>query len=237
MKPKTSKLTKKKYSINDFILQDFIGSGSFGKVYLAEEKQSHQIFAVKISQTEIKVNNNKSFTDLLQEVNILSSLNHPSILKFICFNPVNFKNKPKPIIITEYAVNGFLSDLIDHDRGLPDNQKLLTDTRKLILLYGISKAMEYLHSNNIIHRDLKPANILIDRYLHPKIADFGLSTFTYNKSVGVNGIKGTPKYISPEIWQNNDYSKYSDVYAFAIIAYELMTGDESYENNDTCSRK
>lgn len=151
--------SKKKFSINDLL-----GSRTYGKVYRIEEKRTHQIYACKISKIEIITNDNSdSLTNLSQEVNILARLNHPSILKFILYNPFNFK-KPKPIIIAEYAINGSLADLIENDRQSPNNQ-ILTDTRKLILLYGISTAMAYLHSHNILHRDLKPENILISQFL------------------------------------------------------------------------
>ena len=79
MQYQTLKHTKKKYSINDFILQDLLGEGSFGKVYRIEEKQNHQIFAAKISKIEIKDNDDNLFSSLSHEVNILARINHPSI--------------------------------------------------------------------------------------------------------------------------------------------------------------
>lgn len=211
-----------KYKFKDFILLDLIGSGSFGKVYRVKDKRSQQIYAAKISNTEVTDKNNELFLNLSREVNIISKTNHPGIIKFLLYSPTNFKNQKKPVIITEYAPNNSLSHLIEHDRFSSDD-KLLTPTRKLILLYGISKAMSYLHSHNILHRDLKTENILLDNYLHPKVSDFGLSKAEQNLSMTINSTKGTPKCISPEIWLNNTYSKASDVYAFSILAYEILT--------------
>ena len=84
--------------------------------------------------------------------------------------------------------------------------------------------MSYLHSHNIIHRDLKPENILINNCLFPKIADFGLSKINEPNFINttINTIKGTPIYISPEIWDKMEYDKPCDVYAFAIVLYELF---------------
>lgn len=146
-------------SLSDFILQDLIGRGSFGKVYRAKDKHTKEIYAAKISIKAIEDDMQDLFKEISQEVNIISKLNHPSVLKFIFYSPVNFKQKTKPVIITEYASNGSLLEHIEHDRIHRDNP-FLNDTSKLIIIFGIVSAMSYLHSHDILHRDLKPDNIL-----------------------------------------------------------------------------
>ena len=101
-------------------------------------------------------------------------------------------------------------------------------TQKLINIYGIASAMSYLHSHYIIHRDLKPENILIDEFYFPKVADFGLSKSNekddQNRKLksAAGTVKGTPFYISPEIWVKAEYTKARNVYAFGIIVYKIM---------------
>ena len=119
------------------------------------------------------------------------------------------------------------------------------DTKKLINIYGIAAAIMFLHSKNIIHSDLKPENILMDEELNPKVTDFGLSKEKKKENTDqTQEIKGTPIYVSPEIWENNDYSSAGDVYAFAFIVYEILTGkfvyrDKMYETIMylVCSKK
>ena len=150
-------------NLNNYILQDKIGSGSFGKVYRVKSKSTNLIYAAKISKEYLDKRFNEHVTNIYGEVNIISKLKHPSVLKFILFSHFNFTNKPKPVIITEYASNGSLLKMIKHDHDNPNNQ-FLDDTRKIIIIYGIVSAMSYLHFHDIIHRDLKSDNILLDEY-------------------------------------------------------------------------
>lgn len=200
-------------------------------------KKTGEVFAAKISIRSIDDDNNNNYNstdvklEISREVDIISKINHPSILKFIFFSPHNYKNKQKPVIITELASNGTLSDFISEKPKIK-----LNATQKLIIVYGICSGMSYLHSHDIIHRDLKPENILIDDFLFPKISDFGLSKIK-NSSRGQiniessqNALKGTPAYMAPEIWLNREYSKSSDVYAFSIILYEIFSNEKPFQN-------
>ena len=94
--------------------------------------------------------------------------------------------------------------------------------------------MAYLHSHDVLHRDLKPENILTDDRLFPKILDFGLSKIIHsNFSMTLQSnasIKCTPAYLSPEIIENKEYTKASDVYAFGIIVYEIMMAKRAFDD-------
>ncbi|KAK8845724.1 hypothetical protein M9Y10_020642 [Tritrichomonas musculus] len=222
--------------LRNFAILERIGKGSFGEVYKIKNKKTGDVCAAKISLNVVDEESTEIIRDISREVNILSKINNISILKFIGFSSVNFQNEPKPVIVTEYLANGSLNDILNLER------KSLADfdwnsTRKLITIYGIASAMAYLHSNNIIHRDLKPANILMDDFLCPKIADFGLSKMKHSNSETMSiestlAIKGTPIYISPEIWKNMEYTKASDVYSFGIIIYEIITNEEPFKEFD-----
>ncbi|KAK8884818.1 hypothetical protein M9Y10_043938 [Tritrichomonas musculus] len=220
-------------NLSQYTKIDKIGQGSFGKVFKVVQKDTNNIYAAKISSIPLSEDDNSLNLNLQREVNIIAQLNHPSVLKFIGYSPINFNQNPKRVIITEYTSNGSLSSIIKLERqGLSPQE--WNNTKKLINIFGIAPAMSYLHSHNIIHRDLKPENILEDDYLFPKICDFGLSKiFNSNKesmsAESQSGFKGTPIYIPPETWIREEYSKAGDVYAFSLIVYELMTLEEPFK--------
>lgn len=213
--------------LNNYELSFFLGKGEFGHVHNVVEKATGKVFAAKISKFKIDDYPDQFKINLFREVNIISKLNHPSILQFINYSPINFDKEPKPVIITEYLSNGSLERVIDLERrGF--SLDCWDDTKKLIIIYGIASGMQYLHSHDIIHRDLKPANILLDDVLFPKIADFGLSKINRADQGDIalqsgEVIKGTFLYIAPEVFKSFQYTKACDVYAFAYILYEIIT--------------
>ncbi|KAK8838287.1 hypothetical protein M9Y10_035710 [Tritrichomonas musculus] len=101
-------------------------------------------------------------------------------------------------------------------------------TKKYIYLLGISDAMRFLHKSGILHRDLKPQNILVD---------FGLSkcfanSLTNSMQFSMTGQIGTPLYMAPEMFEDEEhFGPAVDVYAFALLAYEIVTGKEPFSEN------
>ena len=220
--------------LNQYKKTSTIGSGGYSQVYLIEDNKG-QKYAAKVSINDVdeSMKDYQEIHMLFREINLMSSLTHPSIIKFIGYSPFDFDGEPFPTIIIEIASNNSLKNIIDlEQKGLSPED--WNDTKKLINIYGIASGMAYLHSKKIIHRDLKPDNILLNEYLHPKISDFGLSKTTDFISPSMNfksdrGAKGTPQYIAPEIFNDNKYSYASDVYAFGIIVYEMLTGDKPFK--------
>lgn len=199
--------------------KNFIGSGSFGNVYLIEKKGEK--FAIKILKDEIEFDGNHQ-KNFIRESLILHKLNHPLILKLKGINLKSYKDKPS--IITEYLPNGSLRDYI-YGKNKRAGQ-VLTPTEKYIILLGIADAMRYIHEQGFLHRDLKADNILIDENTYPRIADLGLAK-CFNESLIMTINTGTPLYIAPEL-DDEHYRPEVDVFSYGILLFEIVTGQTPY---------
>lgn len=213
-----------------------LGEGTFGKVYLVTKLDDETQYAKIINVQNIF--KGKDQMVLMRESAILRSLDHPAIVKFygVNFHSFDDPTQLEPTILTEYLPNGSLKVILKKEqRGLADHD--WNATKKYICLLGISNALRYLHSKGILHRDLKPENILIDANYYPRVCDFGLSrcfeeSISKSMQLSMTGKIGTPLYMAPELLEDDThYGQGIDVYAFAILAYEIVSGKEPYSEN------
>ena len=200
----------------------------FFSISEALEKQTGNKYLAKSLLPKIYELNKEEMTFYCRGANIYCQLNHPSILKYVGYSPIYFDDDPSPVIITEYAENRTLFNLLSSLRENEPNSNW-NDTKKLINIYGIASAMSYLHSHDIIHRDLKPEHIFLDSNLYPKLSSFLLSTKLTDAFLKSDIISGTPAYLSPEVFSEGKYSKASDVYSFSLVVFELMTSELPFD--------
>ena len=213
--------------LRDFEEMEIIGQGSFAKVYKIRNKRTGNEYAAKYL-TKIREFSKKEYIILSREVNFISQFNHPTIVKFIGFSPVDFGNKPNPVLIIELSNNRSLNNVLELLNKKEEIQEW-DDTKKLINLYGIASSLSYIHSNGIIYHDLKPANILIDDYLFPKLFDFDASSEISALCIDDRVIQ-TPFYTAPEIFESQIADKPIDVYSYAIVAYQIITNLSPFPN-------
>eukprot|EP00586_Coscinodiscus_wailesii_P020124 CAMPEP_0172492596 /NCGR_PEP_ID=MMETSP1066-20121228/23811_1 /TAXON_ID=671091 /ORGANISM="Coscinodiscus wailesii, Strain CCMP2513" /LENGTH=667 /DNA_ID=CAMNT_0013262317 /DNA_START=491 /DNA_END=2494 /DNA_ORIENTATION=+ len=96
---------------------------------------------------------------------------------------------------------------------------------QLTIARDIATGMAHIHSRNIIHRDLKPSNIFLTKTHRAKIGDFGLSTTLRDGDRKLTAETGTYRYMAPEVIRHEHYSQKADVYSFAIVLWQLFTGE------------
>lgn len=164
--------------IANYQLGNCIGKGQFGSVYRTLDLATGEVVAVK----QVKVDDEDLYKDMIKEVNILKTLSHKNIVKYIGFIP----NQYNLNIVLEYAENGSLMSTLKAFGAFPE--KLVASFCSKIL-----NGLSYLHENQVVHCDLKAANILTTKTGDVKLTDFGVS-LNLKKTVDAADISGTPNW-------------------------------------------
>lgn len=208
-----------KKATNGFSKDRILGIGGFGEVYKGE-LQNRTIVAVKSA----KVGNIKSTQQVLNEVSILSQVNHKNLVRLLgcCVEA------EQPLLIYEYISNGTLHD---HLHGKCSN--FLNWKTRLKIAFQTAEALSYLHSaayTPIYHRDIKSTNILLDDEFNSKVSDFGISRLA---SPGLSHVstcaQGTLGYLDPEYYRNYQLTDKSDVYSYGVVLLELLTSQKAID--------
>lgn len=206
---------KKKWSLADFDIGKPLGRGKFGSVYLAREKRSHFIVALKVL---FKSQLMKSCVEhqLRREIEIQSHLKHPHILRLYGY----FYDEKRVFLILEYAPQGELYKQLTKV-GKFDEIKAATYISQL------TSALEYCHSKKVIHRDIKPENLLLGMKGELKISDFGWSV--HAPSSRRTTLCGTLDYLPPEMIEGKMHDEKVDLWSVGVLCYEFLVGKPPFE--------
>uniref|UniRef100_A0A1E1XC06 non-specific serine/threonine protein kinase n=1 Tax=Amblyomma aureolatum TaxID=187763 RepID=A0A1E1XC06_9ACAR len=194
-----------------------IGSGSFGTVY-----RGHWHGHVALKKLNVTNPTPAQLQAFKNEVSVLRKTRHVSIILFM-----GCVSKPQLTIVTQWCEG---SSLYKHLHVLESKFEML---QVIDIARQTAQGMDYLHAKNIIHRDLKSNNIFLHDDLTVKIGDFGLATVKarWSGSQPFSQPTGSILWMAPEVIRMKDpnpYSFQSDVYAFGIVLYELITGQLPY---------
>lgn len=226
-------------------LKHLIGYGSYGRVYRANIHHDgcNSTIAVKVMIYDAK--NTKK---ILQEINVMTQLHHKNIvcaIRHMSWKRIPneeeedlnaIKNMHQTWIVQEYCDGGNLADAVKSGRLSQTNTE--RDFRLMLyLLLDVAHAMAYMHKHNVIHGDLKCANIMLNtggpalyhRFV-AKVGDFGLSHILLNHVTHVyTANMGTITHMSHEMLRSGQMSRASDVYAFGMVMFEVLTGKKPYD--------
>lgn len=209
-------LKEMKKATKNFSKERALGSGGFGEVYKGE-LQDGTVVAVKSA----RVGNIKSTEQVLNEVGILSQVNHKNLVRLLgcCVEG------EQPLMIYEYISNGTL-----HDHLHGKFSTFLDWKTRLIIALQTAEALAYLHYaayTPIYHRDVKSTNILLDDEFNAKVADFGLSRLAHPGLSHVSTCaQGTLGYLDPEYYRSYQLTDKSDVYSYGVVLLELLTSQK-----------
>jgi serine/threonine protein kinase len=203
--------------IGKYVIINEIGHGSTGTVYLSHDPYFRRDVAIKVY--DIQTDDNPQRAKIARkmffnEAHMVGMLQHPNILPIYDAGEEN----------DQYYV------VMEHIQGArtleaycrPDNLLRIDDVVKIV--YRCAKALHYAHKRGVIHRDIKPGNIMLTTENDVRIIDFGIAILKDADISRIEGIAGSPSYMSPEQIKSSEVSSSSDLYSLGAVMYELVTG-------------
>ncbi|XP_074714144.1 aurora kinase C-like isoform X2 [Strix uralensis] len=204
------------FSLDDFEVGRPLGKGKFGNVYLARERGSGFLVALKVlfkSQVEKEGVEHQ----LRREIEIQAHLRHPNVLRLYNY----FHDRRRVFLILEFAPRGELYKELQRRQRLPP-------PRAATLMEELADALLYCHGRKVIHRDIKPENLLLGLKGELKIADFGWSV--HAPSLRRRTLCGTLDYLPPEMVEGRPHDEKVDLWCLGVLCYELLVGSPPFES-------
>ena len=202
---------------------ELIARGGMGEVYRAEDAHLARIVAVKLLPGRF-ADNDAIRGRFTREALAVARLSHaPSTVTIFDVG----EHDGRPYIVMEYLAGGSLADRLERGGAQPVG-------RVLEWLGQAAAALDAAHANGIVHRDVKPANLLLDDDERVKVADFGVASAADLGSFTEAGtVVGTAGYLAPEQARGERATPASDLYALAVVAFELLTGKRPFERESS----
>lgn len=215
-------------SINTYKIIRELGHGSMGVVYEARDCDNDTLVALKMLSIPAGVDT-KSADNMIRrmqrEARIVAQLNHPNIVHLYDSGKLN----DQPFIAMELCQGTTLADYLKFEKGIP------VEKVKHIALQLLS-ALDTAHEAGIVHRDIKPQNIMLLRDGSVKLMDFGVAKWESDPGLTQSGqLLGTPAYMSPEQILGKDIDNRSDLFSFAAVMCECLSGEKAFAGENAAA--
>lgn len=217
----------KQLHLGMFEIGKALGKGKFGRVYLAKERSTGFICALKVlHKSELQQGGVQK--QVRREIEIQSNLRHPNVLRLYG----HFHDSKRIFLILEFAGKGELYKHLRKEHRFPE-------WKSAQYIAQMAAALKYLHKKHVIHRDIKPENILVGIHGEIKISDFGWSVHAPNNRRQT--MCGTLDYLPPEMLvrgsQENFYSDKVDLWSLGVLTYEFLVGEAPFEDTPVMTQR
>ncbi|KAL3263917.1 hypothetical protein ABHI18_001319 [Aspergillus niger] len=204
-----------------------LGKGKFGRVYLARERDSGFVCALKVLHKN-EIQQGRVEKQVAREIEIQSNLRHPNILRLYG----HFHDSKRIILILEFAGKGELYKHLQKENRFPE-------WKAAQYIAQMANALQYLHRKHVIHRDIKPENILVGIHGELKMSDFGWSVHAPS---GRRLTKcGTLDYLPPEMVDpkkcDKPYNQKVDLWSLGVLLYEFLVGSAPFEDTPVMTQR
>ncbi len=212
-------------------LERRLGQGGMGVVFKARHIFLKTAHAIKVILPDLVGNDPMLVTRFRQEALAAAAIRHKNIIAVTDFGVVR---GTMPFLVMEFVNGRSLSDILAEE-------KLMAAPRALEFISAIGAGVAAAHQQNIVHRDLKPLNIMTQDKIPIaeglKILDFGLAKIKSGELLGsfvqakTSGLMGSPFYMAPEQWSDDEPDARADIYSLGIILYQMLSGDVPFKGS------
>lgn len=204
------------FASNRYQIIKVIHEGGFGTVFKVMDKMLKMEVAIKVLKPDVS-RDVEAITQLKAEAAVAMRLSHENIVRLH-----NIESDGGCIfLVMEYIDGQTLREIIDQ-------MGALSLPAVLDIAHSCSEAMTYAHSQGVLHRDIKPENIMITSKMSLKLLDFGLAMRMSHGRDKNDYIEGSPGYLSPEQLHGLPLDARTDVFSFAAVVCELLTGQRAF---------
>src|SRR3989442_10433059 len=212
-------------------LEKRLGSGGMGVVFKARHIFLKTQHAIKVILPDLVGNDPMLVTRFRQEALAAAAIRHPNIISVTDFGVVR---GTMPFLVMEFVKGKSLQEIMAEEGAMPA-------ARAYELICPAAAGVAAAHRQNIVHRDLKPLNIMIQDNMPVseglKILDFGLAKIKSSDLLGsfvqakTSGLMGSPFYMAPEQWSDEEPDARADIYSLGIILYQMLAGDVPFKGS------